>query len=1267
MTSPVEELSKRLIAEDTQEATLHKLLQLSSRGHDITDCVDRVIDNCLRTPTPQILSLSLDVILLCSSHERWIDVLKILIDNLALRTTTSCLVILLKIPNLPHVVLQHMLLYSTTALTDCLSLKSSPSPSIRRAAVHAVSAIVLRTRPLTTIVPSDDDDAVHLEIIRSPQHITALRRAVERLLFALLETVFDSSDSVAIPAFKNLTQFAHSTVIALPPHAPLAATARATARTITQILVASLPRLADRFAPVFARARIKPSSTSAVSSGKNASNKETRQQPLNEVRQLRSAITSFGLMAAHVLSKKHEVDNSTSLPPSHNNNNTTNLQALQTVQQEADTPETGLRDAQRRATTWIETALLPISDTVTGAEIEISANASLCLLTICSQCEASIVTSEKIYAWGCRAVRNLLRVLSQDEKPIPSVVASGWVRDIIYALAALSKSEHVTAKFISSSATAILPFAATCPGRPRRLQALTLLAFTVVEYDLSGGNANDSNMNGNITKAVTKCAAWRSIMAEMDASVMNAALTSEQDTSSQTQNEHAAAELVCCFGVAMLESARKISLAPEAGGMRLQLTHTWALMLSHILRACVGCLYWTHSLSPSSSYAKEIFLKLFAAAGQYSSFLMRAQGIGMEEYERMQELLVKASLDSASTTPSSPTAGSSSAAVPQQDTNQSHHQQDIVIQAALLVCITKYWLSSGMKAEANAGHIMKAIWKHVQEHYRDADILAHELRTGALWSEAKQGLNTRAERAVEGGYASVATRVSKRTRAVLDTVGTSVSTAIEARLFGSIALATAADEGSTLTTDYVYSGLNALIGLVSHNPPLAEKALKLLDRYLILLQQAESSDFIAIEAVRHAQVVLQAYENVEHVPKPVNIRNDATANANQNNEATVPPASGGGLDWLQAVSDNCIFATSRLSDSARELAIVASEEAVLHACALAKRKLAPFRADTMQPAREDDGSGAGPGGAAVSDEGDSQTLHGSSDPFSVVVSHAMNAVKGIALLHVRITNRTQFPADIVLHYSVCGALQPLPDSPTSFTLGAINSGMTISQRIPVFVRRQHGFEGRVFMRLIDKARSTSRQPHEQALLSYYIPSADVLVLKKPATNAHIDVFRRRWDAMRHDCTLRVLLAKGQSLDTMVDLLERRSQCLKAVGRMRTFSHVALMTADSASSEYITLAALAPEARAYEGIGPCVVYLMIRANSYVYALAFRDECRDWLANGSFKVHVPDERPGEDRAVMVDSVQLQDAYFIREPDTRMSHYQRWRQANAIRASL
>lgn len=1130
--TPPDAVSRNLSNSATHVSTLHALLQTCASGHDITPAAERIIRHCILSSslTPQTLSLALDLLISSPNHAFWVDILSVIVENLKRRSTASCLEVIRKIPQLPHTALQHLAACAPGEVIKVLN--EDKSPAIRTAAVHAVAAFVLRERPLT----APATDAIRLEKL-SEEQIGFVRRACERLLYALVQSLYDPADSVAASTLKVLTEYCLE-----PPakneRSVLSATKRATAASIWHLLIRSHRKLGQRF-------------TQVTSNPKGT---------VGEMRERKEAIRGMARLAAHVLCE-------------------TNI-----ASQVSDT----LREAGAWCVAWVDETIVAL---VPNANAELAACACSSLLVVCSYAVQE-PTLEKVAQWGIKAVRRFTALLQEGEAAMHPVVMTNLVRDATNGLAALSKNEFVNSKFIVFTSTGLLPFAAKCAARSTRLQALCVVASTAVEYDLSGRDVGV----GVSLKAILTSQSWKEIMAAANT------------------DSNVAAETVCSFAQSLLDASRKIFVCPDKE-LRLNLTHTWAVMLSQLMNSTSICLSWPYSSAAPN--ARELYLKMFDALGQYSSYLLRTQGVGMEEYERVQESLVRAILD----------------------------QKDVATRASLLVCITKYWLTSGMKAESNAGHLLKSIWKHVQEHYHDEEIFLKELRTGALWSEAKQGDKTPGEKAVEGGYVSFATSLEKRTRAVLGTVSTSVTNLIENTLFESIALATSAAEGSTLTTDYVYSSLSALLALVSQNPPMAERGITLLKRYIKIMDQAESSDFIALEAVRNTISALEMFQD-EFFPKAVLPRTVIRRKVQVEDP----------LAWLKEITQSCVFATSRLDDPTKEASTVATEEAILHVAAATQKKMQAFRPDTLHVS--DPGTRDGI-------EGDQQTLSGASDPFGVVASHSMDTVKGLALIRVDITNRSKFRAtNATLAYSAAGALIPLPDASTSYPLGTIASTMSVIQRITVAVRSGQGYAGKLFFSIHVCDEKLASNTEEQTCVPYYIPSSDVLLLRAPALNSGVDVFRRRWDLMRHSLSFHVKIGKHQTVDEFVDTLERRSKCLREVGRMRTYSHVSALVADSSRGDYVAVACLAPEARGHVGVGACVVYVTIRSNSGEYNVAFRDECREWL-RVRFRIVFPDEDLNvEDRQI---ALQPQDAYFITEASENLSPYQRWRAAHAVRVTL
>lgn len=1166
----IDAVSKKLARQDTQLDVLYELLQHSARGVDISASAERVVRYCLYSSTgttPQILSLALDVLCASPSHIFWVDTLSVIIENIQRSGTSVCLIALTKIQALPHAALQHLLLYATTPLIH--ALEEDKSPAIRKASAVAIAHAVLRHKPLT----APFTEAIRLEQLNEEQ-VAIIKRSIERLLFALLKAVFDRADEVAVAALSRLTHFSIEADSELEKSI-LNRTRDATARAVWEILVPNCAKIADRFRAALSKLEATNSSDVITANGKKT------------LKCGQEAMKSLACLAARALSEKY-----IRLQEQEEQQNQ-QQSALQVI-----VPVPGLTSTQgaiQWAAKWVENVLARLCDLGTSG---VQAAACTAMLVVCSHAVQN-PSLEKVAQWGIKSVNRISRLLYEADGKISIVVMTGLIRDASRGLAALSKNDYVTSKFIVNVSTGLIPFVNKCPRREVRLEAMSVIASTIIEYDLSG---RDTGI-GVSMKAVLSSDAWRSAM------------------SSGATDSNAPSEMVCCFSESILESSRKIFACPDRD-LRISLTHTWAVMLTQLMAQTHVCLNW--EFSSASKYAKELYLKLFDALGQYSAYLIREQGGGMEEYERIQESLAKETLE----------------------------QKEVSTRASLLICITKYWVVSGIKAEANAGHVLRAIWKHAQEHYRDEEMMLRELRTGALWSDARKGVRTPAERAVEGGYISLGTALTKRTRSIVNTVGTTVSSAIESTLFGSIALATAAGEGSTLTTDFAYSSVSALLALVSHNPGVAEKAVKMLKKYIGIMEDAESSDFIVLETVRNTIAAVEMYQD-EFFPKPVLARHLPGMSSAVGPEQT--QESSDELSWMKSITESCVFSTSRLEDRSRESSTVSTEETVLRTTALTKKRMYAFSPATLQDLESS---------VRPIYESDHQILNGASDPFSVVASHHMDTVKSLALFRIEITNRTALKVpNAALTLSSSGALMPLPDSATWYPLGSMVQGTTVSQRITLSVTRNQSFAGRVNFSIHTwREGSSESDTAEQSCIAYRVPSSDILLLRKPAPNAGVDVFRRRWDLMRYSTSFQVQIRKDQSVDSFVDILERRSKCLREVGRMRTYSHVCTMVADSSREDYVAVALLAPEAAGYTGRGPCMIYVTIRSNSVGYSSAFREECRMWMSP-SFRVIFPDDVDLTDEARAL-VLKPQDAYFITPSSSNLSPYQRWRAAHAVR---
>jgi hypothetical protein len=1181
----VQAISARLSRPESQHGALLELLHLHASGVDIAPASDHVVRHILFASVatdPNILSLAYDALIAAPSSPHWVDTLSSLTKALGSPARAVAAVALSKIPALPHPALAHIALVAATPLlAPLLDGASYPAP-VRVCAVHAAAALVLRERPIT----AEQLDPIRLDPL-APGQLAIVRTSVARALESLVGALADPHhDAVVLAALGVLTHYA-SSADAVPHSSVLRATTEATATFVWDLLLPRAPAIAARLARIATGNSFSSATSTSTASRTSSTPPVEGQLESSRLYDRRSALRSLARLAAHALSGSSVRVGSNPLSITTRDDSEGALEANESAE-----------GAAHWAVEWTERVLTNACD---DQEWRLASTAATAILVVCSFASIPSV-ADKRARWGVKAITRLTRILGEHGRKMSSLLSTAITKDAFRGIAALSKDANATSKFVVATAIGLLPHAASCPRLTDRLEALTVLSSTVIEFDLSGRDASASaTTSAPSLTAITSSAAWRDIF------------------SSAVEDSTTASEIVCCFGQALLDASRKIVVVKDSAAREF-LMSCWASMLAKLLQRTASCLSWPYS--SASSFAKEMFLKTFEALGQYSAFLTRTRGMGMEVYEGLQEMLVVAAVK----------------------------QKDVNTRAALLICVTKYWIPSALKAEANAGHVMKAVWKHAQEHYCDDEVMLKELQTGALWSDAQAGCLTPAQRATEGGYVSLMTALSKRTRAVVDTVSSTVTNVVEATLFGSVALATAAQEGSTLTTDYAYTSLAALLALVHRNPTFAEKAIELARDYIAIMNRAESTDLLVLEATHNTIASLQMYMD-EFFPKPVPARPDMAVPYADNNIISSDPHA-----WLLSVTQSCVFATSRLDDPSKESITVSTEESVLHASTVARSKMLPLNPGTLQN-REPGVKGAV--------EGDQQTLSGAADPFGVVASHTMDTVKALATLRIDVVNRSAFHVSTAyITFSAAGALAPLLDAPTKFSLGSLSPGASSTERVTLSVRHNQGFAAHIMFKIHveDDGRISMHNYAEQPCLPYYIPSSDVLLLRRPPESAGVDVFRRRWDFMREASKFHVAIRKNQDLDGLVDTLERRSGCLREVGRMRVSSHVSAMVADSSRGDYIALAALAPEARGPAGTGPCLVYVTIRSNSAAYSDAFRKECREWLSS-RFKVVVLDDDPNQ--ALKIQALHPQDAFFSN--DSRgLTDYQRWRAAHADRTA-
>ncbi len=234
-----------------------------------------------------------------------------------------------------------------------------------------------------------------------------------------------------------------------------------------------------------------------------------------------------------------------------------------------------VEDARKLAVKWVDTVLVPLAESRSVAR-EIATVAALCILKVCCYASGAVTSADKAHAWGTKAVRSILAML--ENSSVPSIVKQSWVRDVSYALAALSKSEQVTTKFLSGSIVAALPHALDIKERPLRLEILALLCATAVEHDLSVSGSGDTN-SGTV-KALLKSPTWTSVVktkkregeGDEDGDVAENGNSEEQHTTTNRIGTY----FICSIGISVLEAAKKIGQCPDFQ-QQLQLTHSWAI------------------------------------------------------------------------------------------------------------------------------------------------------------------------------------------------------------------------------------------------------------------------------------------------------------------------------------------------------------------------------------------------------------------------------------------------------------------------------------------------------------------------------------------------------------------------------------------------------------------------------------------------------------------------------------------------------------------
>lgn len=185
------------------------------------------------------------------------------------------------------------------------------------------------------------------------------------------------------------------------------------------------------------------------------------------------------------------------------------------------------------------------------------------LLHVCASATDSL-SAERVAKWGAHGVSRIVNILRDLEEDLAPLLVASLVQDATRALAALSKNDFVNSAFVISSGDGLPAHASTCRRAALRVEVMSVIAATVVEFDLAGRD----NAAGACLLAVTRSATWKRVLADNEA----------EDGADRR------AETVCCFSMALLDASRKTSEL-NAPMLREDLTDIWAHMLANLLRA----------------------------------------------------------------------------------------------------------------------------------------------------------------------------------------------------------------------------------------------------------------------------------------------------------------------------------------------------------------------------------------------------------------------------------------------------------------------------------------------------------------------------------------------------------------------------------------------------------------------------------------------------------------------------------------------------------
>jgi len=1203
---------ERLLHRESQYQNVVKLLEIYSSGHDISAAIPYIIRYIL-TPSKStsisndLLSLSVDAVISSPNHSYYPQILDSFHTLMQSTNPEHLRIVLSRSTSLPFSATRTFLSQHSSLI---ISLANHPHPYLRRAAYRFALSCINRDRALTFPAPSSDPSSLSLSS-HLQQNESQIRVILEKIVLMICEGTLDEDDGVSVGCLRGIIKIS----IGSRGTAPLKSTKDALATSIWDLLLANI-----------------------IPIGKRMDQLESA-----HIEYKRDAQRSLALLSAVALSGASL--NVEKVTVGDKNLNFENNSALNNV-----TDHSELMKLKKWAVEWIERRLLvniskheeilfskESTDSHTIETVRSFILNCYNLLHICGKLCLDEEYSKFKLKWTQKAIASLVKVLSTfcaDSEQLDTEKVHNSVQLDIPK----SSSNFFTKNFHlkkahdpstgSDSSVMMMSHDEVSTVLRVLIWSLQKLAFwkgsgtyiiritsQLIPYACSRLDNHERFCAQRQLSELLVCAELgvKPFETAVTGAVQRVVISSGFSRLLKHSDPNAGCELMCALYQSCLHSAVYVRASNS-----ILLADHWASMIAKLLARTARVLTLTEC--SALPYARENYLKLFEALGQYndhSGESQNASAFGLE-YEQVQQLLIQMGLI----------------------------HSDGNVRSALLSSSTRYWIESGLKAEANAAHVLKAMWRHLIRDFRDEKRALSRARNGVLWIQ------------------SIDEEDSKYYN------------------------------WSTLQTDYVSVVCSTSVELVRRIPHIAEQMIALFRKYLRIFKAARVDDELAFDLIQSTLNAIAIFKDKYH-PKAVSRRLLTVMAARLNQQETE-----NAMEWLSSVSEACVYATSRGSFSAlsyenhrekrdfpeknRELSLlVHTEENVLRAAdssgSLAGESVDAYRVrleETVEQIEskkqrniswDDDTLWH----SEQTRESEPQTLSTASDPLHISANHSVFLQRGIIRMTLSITNRTNVDSDLLyLSHSCSGGLTPLYDRPTQLSIGILPSGQSINVSISFScisssLSKSFTSGGIVYLKLSTQLHSSGEHNTlrvvEQPGIPYFIPSFDILLLRKPPKSAGLDVFRRRWDLMKSTSQFYVYLNESQNLDVLVDVIQRKSP-LHQVGKFRQFSHFSALMADSKFGDYVAVGVYAGEAESVEGFGPCMVTIQIRTDSDSFCELFANECQDWLTTYQFRiVYLEDVKVPPQKL----KVYPRDQYYIKSGQNSNIH-QRWRAAQYARMS-